>query len=215
MLSLYQRAVRRPMSALAQRSLFGRSALLYSLVFCLMLLGMPGSAAFAQSGAVKQDSPLVVETFQYQIDVASEVFLVWGINGWNTVPQETQPIPTIERKGLMYTPMTLVNGTFETKIKVPLGVKVDYVFQITKTRTGNTINIWDSNGVPNKDYHTYAVGNDGVAKVESSYDIKNQVDPEAMRAQIMWYAIYIVFGLGLIVGFLLLRRRMRNPFLNY
>jgi ABC-type Fe3+-siderophore transport system permease subunit len=196
------------------RSSLIRRALCVLLVIWFVFATAPATTLFAQGDVPPQDEPLVSQTIGYRIDDASEVFLVWGINGWTTISEKPQPAGTVVRDGLMFTPMVLTNGVFIAKIQVPLGATIDYAFQITKTGAGATINVWDANGDPGRDYHTYAVEN-GIVEFEPTEAIARQVNPNFVNTRLLWNAIVVVVGVGLIVAVLLLRRITRNPYLDF
>src|SRR5262245_17681343 len=112
---------------------------------------------FAQSGGSDQSESFVTQTIRYRMDQASEVMLCWGINGWTPLPADQMVKGTVLRNRLMYTPMRRAGNMFEARIRIPKGTIVDYAFQITKTLDGAIVDVWDANGNPKQDYHTYAV----------------------------------------------------------
>jgi hypothetical protein len=48
----------------------------------------------AQAGGDIADTPLVAWDIRYNMPEASTVFLVWGVNGWHSVPEELRPAGT-------------------------------------------------------------------------------------------------------------------------
>jgi hypothetical protein len=126
------------------------------------------SIAGQGSGAIKVDSdltraadhlsatiagtPLVTQEIRHQFPEASEVFLVWGINGWGLVAEEQRPDGTKIKNRVMHTPMDREGDAFVAKVRVPAGTTIDYGFLITKTRDEETVQIWESD----EDYHTVA-----------------------------------------------------------
>jgi hypothetical protein len=87
---------------------------------------------------------------------AEEVFLVWGVNDWNILPEELHPAGTVTKDGLLYTPMIHKDDVFAVELNVPAGTKIDYVFQTTKIYNEFAIEVWDVNGDSKEDYHTIA-----------------------------------------------------------
>src|SRR6266540_4306473 len=56
-----------------------------------LLLPVPAYARLA----TLQQAELVAQEIRYQVADASEVFLVWGINGWANVPEAQRPAGTV------------------------------------------------------------------------------------------------------------------------
>lgn len=128
----------------------------------------------ARAAGPVQELPLVMVEIRYSIPEADEVFLVWGMNGWQQVPPEAQPVGTVIKDSLSYTPMERMDSAFIAKVQVPEGTTIDYVFQITKTRDGETRDIWDTNGAPKVDYHTVAQTG-GIVEIQAPPAIEYQV----------------------------------------
>ncbi len=119
----------------------------------------------AQTLARAADTPLVTQDIRYHMPEAGEVFLVWGINGWAVVTEETRPAGTRVKDALMYTPMVREGDTFVAKVQVPSGATIDYVFETTKLRGGVASEVWDTNS--DQDYHSIAA-QDGVVEVQTT-----------------------------------------------
>jgi hypothetical protein len=96
-----------------------------------------------------QESQLVTQEFRYHLSEAGEVYLVWGIKGWQVVPEEQRPPGTKIEFGVMNTPMVLERDTFVVRVQVPAGTAVDYGFQTRKMRSGAAMDKWVWDG----DYH--------------------------------------------------------------
>jgi hypothetical protein len=109
--------------------------------------------------AVPQRQLLINREMRYQMPEAGEVFLVWGINGWKTIPEEIRPAGTEVKNEIMRTPMIHEGDTFIAKVQVPVGTTIDYGFLITKKQDGTAVNIWEANG--EQDYHMI-VAEDGI-----------------------------------------------------
>lgn len=94
---------------------------------------------------------VATQEIRYFLPGADEVYLVWGIDGWEPVPSDLRPAGTELRPAgpkeakLMHTPMVRDDDTFISKVSVPVGTTIDYGFLITKTRNRfDTANpIWD------------------------------------------------------------------------
>jgi lipoteichoic acid synthase len=89
---------------------------------------------------------LVTQEIRYVMPEAAEVFLVWGINGWNRIPTDLRPTGTLIRGMAMYSPMKNEGNAFSVRLRVPRGVKISYGFLITRTRTGIGSDIWENAG---------------------------------------------------------------------
>ncbi len=112
------------------------------------------------------DIPLVTEEILYHAPGAGEVYLVWGINGWQAVPEAARPPATVLKDdGLMHTRMALKNDTiFTTLVRVPPGTRLNYRFLITKTDAGTPIYIREEVG--GRSYLTMSA--DDLIEVEST-----------------------------------------------
>ena len=132
-----------------------------SVLFCLFLFFNLCSKAGATENMIQPSTNVIeVETItqeiRYQTTEAGEVFLVWGINGWRTVPEAVRPPGTVMKNGGMHTPMIRDGDAFAAKVHVPLGSIIEYGFWISKTNDGKEINVWDANGYPPRYYLTVA-----------------------------------------------------------
>jgi hypothetical protein len=94
------------------------------------------------------DLSLVAQEIRYRIAGAAEVWFVWGINGWQVIPEAARPPGTVLKDNrVMHTRMVRQGDTFATTVRVPPGTILDYKFLVTKTNRGAPINIWqDYNG---------------------------------------------------------------------
>jgi hypothetical protein len=94
------------------------------------------------------DLSLVAQEIRYRIAEAEEVWLVWGINEWQAIPEAARPPGTVLKDNkVMHSPMVRKGDTFTTTVRVPSGTRLDYGFLITKTSRGAPVSIWqDYNG---------------------------------------------------------------------
>lgn len=122
--------------------------------------------------AAGSDSLRLTE-IRYIAHGAREVTLVWGINNWQKVPQALWPAGSYLKDNLLYTPMKEKSGYFSTQVKVPKNTLLDYVFWISKGFRNAPADVWDTNELPDKDYHTL-VSNNNITLVESSQNIVPQ-----------------------------------------
>jgi 4-amino-4-deoxy-L-arabinose transferase-like glycosyltransferase len=108
----------------------------------LPLLAAAGTVGAAHTGG---EAERVME-FRYRAPEAGEVFLVWGIRGWQAVPGEERPPGTVVVDRVMRTPMENGGGVFRAAIRVRAGEPVDYGFLVTATRDGLPLEVaplWD------------------------------------------------------------------------
>lgn len=96
---------------------------------------------------IRANNTLITQEIRYYMPEANEVYLVWGINGWQPVSLNTQPTGTTVDV-VMFTPMILEGDDFVARIQVPLGINLDYGFQIREFRNNSEISwIWDGDYV--------------------------------------------------------------------
>jgi hypothetical protein len=129
------------------------------------------------------DNPLVTQEIRYHMPEAGEVTLIWGINGWHTLPEETQPAGTTVKNGTIRTPTIQERDTFIAKVNVPTGVTLDYGFLITKAKDGSAVEIWDGNN--NKDYHTTIKWGDVTNIRFTTQEIRYYL-PQAHQVTLVW-----------------------------
>jgi hypothetical protein len=142
-----------------------------------------------------QESLLTTQQFRYHSAEAGEVFFVWGVNGWNTLPEALRPPGTTIKNNLMMTPMIKEGDTFSAKVQAPSGASVNYGFLITKTYKGVTIKeVWDGRD----DYHTNIVK-------DGTIDVNAAVTLGELRVNI-WLLIGISVLLSCVVVLLIARR---------
>ena len=163
--------------------------------FCLQ------PAVLASSAANSSPQTLVTQEIRYSVPESGEVFLVWGVNGWATVPETQRPTGTVIKNKIMHTPMQRQSNQFSAKVRVPAGATIDYVFHITKTQIGSKSDIWDNNSSANtKDYHTVAVQG-GVAQIEAKITTKSSL-PQTLVTQEIRYSVpeaaevFLVWGVN-------------------
>src|SRR5688572_21639148 len=99
----------------------------------MTLLLVCGAAALrpphAHGATAYQEQPLVTHVLRYNSSEASEVALIWGVDGWHMLPEAQRPLATTIIKTaneVMRTPMKRVNGLFEVTLQVPAGATINY-----------------------------------------------------------------------------------------
>ena len=75
---------------------------------------------------------------------AARVVLVWGINGWKSLPTQWLPPNTIVAGGLMRTTMEQDGDIFRAGVSVPSGDSLDFGFQINLQNDTDSYAIWQA-----------------------------------------------------------------------
>gem|GEM_PF-1588753 len=159
--------------------------------------------ALAQGSPTSAQTP-VPYTISYELSGASEVFLVWGVDGWTIAPPALRPPGTELKSNVMYTPMRQSGSTFSVDLQVPPGTTIDYVFQITQTSDGAT-DVWDNAGGEGKDYHA-RVDAGGTTTVQASAAVAYQLAP-AERPLPLLLSFAGFAGLGVVASVVATRVR--------
>jgi hypothetical protein len=183
-------------SALALRIIRG----LMILIICLWTLFLTPPHTNATSGHAAGAS--VTHEIRYRLPAAGEVFLVWGINGWTTLPEALRPAGTVVHDNVMYTAMAHSGDSFVARVQAPMGATLDYAFQITKTSDGAKIEVWDANGNPKQDYHTLAQQN-GTTEIQGTVSLSPDAATNATGRygpRWRWLLILLLIGSGLVFG---------------
>ena len=87
------------------------------------------------------DLPLVIQEIRYRVRGAAEVWLVWGLEGWQAIPELVRPSGTVVKNGTMHTRMVREGTRFTATVRAPPGTALDFSFLITKTEDGKVIDI--------------------------------------------------------------------------
>jgi hypothetical protein len=87
------------------------------------------------------DLPLVTQEIRYRAPGAAEVWLAWGLDGWQVIPDAARPQGTVLKSGKMHTPMVREGNTFTTTVRVPPGTVLDFLVLIAKTENGTIVDI--------------------------------------------------------------------------
>lgn len=145
-------------------------------------------------GSFAQESSLVTHEIRYQMPEAAEVFLVWGVDGWATLPAEMRPAGTVVENAVMVTAMAREGDAFVARVQLPAGTTIDCVFQIKEGRSQTAAGTWDNND--GQDYHIRAVTN-GVTTIKAASSPPQQSMPATAAGATM---LPLSVGLGLLVG---------------
>jgi hypothetical protein len=87
------------------------------------------------------DLPLVTQEIRYRAPGATEVWLAWGLEGWQAIPEAARPPGTVLKNGKMHSRMVREGNRFTTTLRVPPGTVLDFSFLIAKTEEGTTVDI--------------------------------------------------------------------------
>ncbi len=85
-------------------------------------------------------------TIKFTQPEAAEAVLVWGVNGWQTVPERERPSHTILQDGVMWTQMTRLDDHFQATLTLPADTTVEYGFLVTQRLDGTAVSIWEADG---------------------------------------------------------------------
>lgn len=144
----------------------------------------------------------VNQEIRYEANEANEVYLVWGVNDWQTLEKKELPEGSYIKDKLMYTLMTeKENGFFSVNLKVKQGTVIDFVFRITKGPHDVPSDIWDVNSALQKDYHTLAF-NDNTTLITSHIVIKPKQQLSVLNYA--WPILFIVIIIA--TAFFILKR---------
>jgi hypothetical protein len=174
-------------------------------------------SARASAAATNQEQPVVSHVLRYRSPEASEVALVWGVNNWQLLPEAQRPQGTTIIKTaaeVMQTPMRPMNGVFEVTVQAPAGATINYIFHITRTRSGVSAEAWDLNVVSGREFYTIAVAN-GVTDVQPTISLGQELFASGADATSQWIAAMVTLGLTLLTGWIIIRLYARNPYIDY
>ncbi|HJU03635.1 MAG TPA: hypothetical protein VJ692_00680 [Nitrospiraceae bacterium] len=152
-----------------------------------------------------QNAPLTTQEFRYHMPRAGEVFLVWGVNGWQPTSEDIRPSGTVITNGVMHSPMLHGEGTFVVKVPAPVGGIVDYGFLITKLRSGAETQIWDGA----ERYHLTAVES-GTIDITSAMTLDLFGNPLDRRGLLLVAILTFGFMSLIVLGIRLLLRNLRQ-----
>jgi hypothetical protein len=144
----------------------------------------------SQIRGILLDAPLTAQEIRYRMPEASEVWFVWGINGWNVAPEELRPAGTVIADAVMRTPMSRGGDLFTLSIAVPVGTTIDFGFLTTRDQRGGEVALWEANGA--EDFHT-------VATEGGEIEVESRLAPRATART----SPALLIGLVVAVGFAL------------
>ncbi|MCA9944146.1 MAG: sulfatase [Anaerolineales bacterium] len=110
-----------------------------------LIFGFLWAGSLPQSVAAQQNERVQL-TIGYAQPEAGEVVLVWGVNGWQALPEGERPSQTTIHDGVMWTPMAQADGQFAVTLALPAGTTVEYGFLVTQRLDGTAVSIWEANG---------------------------------------------------------------------
>ena len=187
----------------------------------MMLLLVCGAVAlrppYVSGATAHQAQPFVTQVLRYDSSEAGEVALIWGVNDWHMLPEAQRPAGTtiIKTKSeVMRTPMKRVNDLFEVTLQAPAGTTINYIFHITRTRSGVSAEAWDLNGLPERDFQTVVAIN-GITEVAATISLGQQLFASTDDVSLQWISSLILVGITLLIGLVALRVRTRNPYLDF
>ena len=78
------------------------------------------------------DTLLIHQTIRYGPTDARRVRVVWGIDGWQRLPDLLYPPGTKTAGRMMITPMQQENSLFTVTLRIPKGRRLDFAFQVDR-----------------------------------------------------------------------------------
>ncbi|MAT98007.1 MAG: hypothetical protein CL608_12750 [Anaerolineaceae bacterium] len=151
------------------------------------------------------ETAVTTQEIRYRLPGATAVNLVWGINGWQSLPTQYWPPDTELVDGLLYTPMSPGEDGFSVTVPVAQRTQLDYVFQTFVDNGAERVEVWDTN--QGADYQVTAVESE-VVEIRPSLTI--QMQQLVTRAPGWGWPLWL--GLGLVVlsgGYLAARQKQR------
>jgi hypothetical protein len=192
--AIYSRRLQTGIST-SQQNLPGRHDLISVLIFrfwlALLFYLCPEQLqlAKAQSSNANSQTALVTQELRYHAIGAGEVYLVWGINGWQAISEATRPPETyLDDNKVMRTHLVRKGDTFTTTVRVPPGTRLDYKFMVTKTKGGGGTDIWQSDDENGRSF-TKDVKFDGRIEIESGLTVALAVTAEQRKAWVAGEAV--------------------------
>jgi hypothetical protein len=158
-------------------------------------MGMQDDQVLPQQPAVGRDSfgAPVMQEIRYSLPQAREVYLVWGLNGWQQAAPEQQPLGTVLKDNLMHTPMLADGDSFVAKLPVLAGTGIDYGFLVT-----------DQQGLGDFLYITWDGGYKIRAASASPVEVKGQLQLVTDLSDVLRQAPFFLAGVALFTGLCLI-----------
>lgn len=181
-------------------------------LYCAWLIAVPTA-----DGAIPQDGGLVTREIRYSSAEAGEVALVWGVDGWQMLPAALRPTGTtvLKTRGeVMRTPMVYASGVFMAKVQAPAGATIDYIFQVTKTRSGVPADAWDMGDQPERQFRLIA-DRDGATTNAATIALAQQTYTSAPDSYLQMIGALILLAAGIPLVIVVLRLRFKNPYLDF
>lgn len=185
------------------------------LLLCCNLMPAAFTPAYAQPARL--DTALVTREIRYTSSEAGEVSLVWGVNGWGMLPEALRPAGTTTIKlnnEAMRTPMIRDGEGFVVKVQVPAGSLIDYIFLISKTRSGVAAEAWDVGTLAERQFHV-AADQDGVTVATPTVKLAELLYTSPADISVQQLSIFILLGVSLVLVVVIVRMSYRNPFLDF
>ncbi len=145
------------------------------------------------------DRLLVTQEIRYRTIGVDKAWFVWGVNGWQPMPEDSRPPGTTIRNNVMHTPMIDEEQDFVIKIHVPSGTMLNYGF----LSAIGSMKFWQDNA--GQDYQTMADTN-GSIDIESTVIVSN---PGAARKPFKVWPYVLVIAVLIAGGVILLV--LRHP----
>jgi len=111
---------------------------------------------------------LISKNIGYTVPGVREVWLAWGVNKWQFLPEGLRPSGTYIEKHMMFSPMYFDGEGFSAALNLPEGAELNYVFLITRLDTGKEAGIWQ---IGDPDYFRLLADHDGSVQVSATQPV--------------------------------------------
>lgn len=169
--------------------------------------------ARSKAGARLGYGRVVKFTIKYVAPRAEKVYILWGLNGWQTPDPFLWPKGCGQKIGFPYCRMTKTDDAFSITLRIPEGATLDYCFNLQVP--SKNVDVWDTNTAPYRDYHSVVTaGGDALIIPQpgtmpgTELPVMKQI-PWSSRRLLLCGTVGVFVGIvGGIVGRLLKQRRV-------
>jgi hypothetical protein len=150
----------------------------------------------SHSLTVNEDATLVTQEIRYHTFGATEVQLIWGVDGWHTAPASLWTAQTEVRDNLMHTTMTAEGNRFVTTLQLPANTTLDYGFVVTQDSIWHhAVPIWHGNHAPE------IMTEDSILDVYAKDTPSGMLSYWLLQTSKYWYVLFsLMSGIVLIFG---------------
>jgi hypothetical protein len=147
------------------------------------------------------DIPLITKKFRYHAPGAAEVWLAWGIDGWQLAPQSVRPSGTAIKDNKLHSPMRRSGDNFFADVSLPPGASLDFFFPVSKTNDGRSVDIRQERDKHGQPFSNAAIFSDEII-IESTGQISLKASTIQVSGQSVRYhvggakEVWLVWGIN-------------------